>query len=205
MKCKTNEIGRSMIEMLGVLAIMAVLSIGGIWGYNRATKVMRVNAMKNEISTLVAQVRAMYFARDDYKELTETTMIGAGFVPDTYLSADGKSIVNPYKGSILVGSVPSPTMEDGAFVLVFNGLDAVTCREIAALSWGSDISTGFMGMTIKNDGDLTVADSNLTDPVVTTGNSTFRASDLPQALLIDTYETCNCGEQNTCAIAWKFI
>ena len=31
-----NEIGRSMIEMLGVLAIIAVLSVGGIAGYSKA-------------------------------------------------------------------------------------------------------------------------------------------------------------------------
>lgn len=33
---KNNQIGRSMIEMLGVLAIIAVLSVGGIAGYSKA-------------------------------------------------------------------------------------------------------------------------------------------------------------------------
>ena len=31
---KINESGRSMIEMLGVLAIIGVLSVGGIAGYS---------------------------------------------------------------------------------------------------------------------------------------------------------------------------
>ena len=31
-----NEKGRSMIEMLGVLAIIGVLSVGGIAGYSKA-------------------------------------------------------------------------------------------------------------------------------------------------------------------------
>ena len=31
-----NCVGRSMIEMLGVLAIIAVLSVGGIAGYSKA-------------------------------------------------------------------------------------------------------------------------------------------------------------------------
>ena len=32
---KHSQLGRSMIEMLGVLAIIAVLSFGGIAGYSR--------------------------------------------------------------------------------------------------------------------------------------------------------------------------
>ena len=35
-KVKTGESGRSMVEMLGVLAIMGVLAIGGIAGYRYA-------------------------------------------------------------------------------------------------------------------------------------------------------------------------
>lgn len=31
-----NQSGRSMIEMLGVLAIIAVLTVGGIAGYSKA-------------------------------------------------------------------------------------------------------------------------------------------------------------------------
>ena len=43
-KHKTNETGRSMVEMLGVLAIVGVLSVGGISAYSKAvenTKQMR--------------------------------------------------------------------------------------------------------------------------------------------------------------------
>ena len=34
MRNKLNEIGRSMLEMLGVLAVIGVLSVGGIMGYS---------------------------------------------------------------------------------------------------------------------------------------------------------------------------
>ena len=39
----TNESGRSMVEMLGVLAIIGVLSIGGIAGYTLAMNRYRAN------------------------------------------------------------------------------------------------------------------------------------------------------------------
>ncbi|MBP5160464.1 MAG: type II secretion system protein [Alphaproteobacteria bacterium] len=43
---KKSQIGRSMIEMLGVLAIIGVLSVGGLAGYSRA---MRANKMNNAL------------------------------------------------------------------------------------------------------------------------------------------------------------
>ena len=46
--------GRSMIEMLGVLAIIAVLSVGGIAGYSKAMLMWRSNMQKQMISELIA-------------------------------------------------------------------------------------------------------------------------------------------------------
>ena len=46
----TNESGRSMVEMLGVLAIIGVLSIGGIAGYTQAMKKYRTNEAVNTIA-----------------------------------------------------------------------------------------------------------------------------------------------------------
>ncbi len=42
---KSNEFGRSMIEMLGVLAIVGVLSAGGIAGYSKAMMTYRMNLL----------------------------------------------------------------------------------------------------------------------------------------------------------------
>ena len=40
---KNNQFGRSMVEMLGVLAIIGVLSIGAIAGYNKAMEKHKIN------------------------------------------------------------------------------------------------------------------------------------------------------------------
>ena len=44
-----NERGRSMVEMLGVLAVMGVLSIGGVAGYRYAIDKMNANDIINEV------------------------------------------------------------------------------------------------------------------------------------------------------------
>ena len=50
-----NESGRSMVEMLGVLAIIGVLSIGGIAGYTLAMNRYRANEILNTASMVAIQ------------------------------------------------------------------------------------------------------------------------------------------------------
>ncbi len=53
---RKNESGRSMVEMLGVLAIIGVLSIGGIAGYTLSMNRYRANAIvdaANKYASLV--------------------------------------------------------------------------------------------------------------------------------------------------------
>ena len=51
---RQNQFGRSMIEMLGVLAIIGVLSVGGIAGYSKAMEKYKINKTINEYTMLIA-------------------------------------------------------------------------------------------------------------------------------------------------------
>lgn len=59
---KLYQSGRTMVEMLGVLAIVGVLSIGGIAGYSLAMTKYKTNNLINELNlraTIVSQQRLM--------------------------------------------------------------------------------------------------------------------------------------------------
>lgn len=193
-----------MVEMLGVLAIAGVLSVGGIWGFDRAAKIMRINTIKDEISTLVANIRSMHFTKGDYLGGSPEIIIGAGIVPMKYIAENGYQIKTPLKGLVYLGAAQYREFATGSFILVFNGFDSLTCREMAAYSWGNDVSTGFLGMAITTTGEMTVESSGLNVEEVPTTETTFHPHDLPQALLEDTYRICDCGTTDNCSIAWKF-
>ena len=53
------SIGRSMIEMLGVLAIIAVLTVGGIAGYSKAMKKYQANKVVGEIIQVLAKIKEL--------------------------------------------------------------------------------------------------------------------------------------------------
>ena len=70
----TQAQGRSMVEMLGVLAIIGVLSVGAIAGYSKAMSKYKLNKQAEQISWLL---NAMY----RYKDLLGQNPQRESFVP----------------------------------------------------------------------------------------------------------------------------
>ena len=70
----TQAQGRSMVEMLGVLAIIGILSVGAIAGYSKAMTKYKLNKQAEQISWLL---NAMY----RYKDLLGQNQPWESFVP----------------------------------------------------------------------------------------------------------------------------
>ena len=51
-----RENGRSMVEMLGVLAIIGVLSVGAIAGYSKAMMKYKLNKQTEQVNTLISDI-----------------------------------------------------------------------------------------------------------------------------------------------------
>lgn len=50
-----------MIEMLGVLAIVGVLSVGGISGYSKAMAKYKTDKLMNQVNEIVVNTRSLLF------------------------------------------------------------------------------------------------------------------------------------------------
>jgi len=92
-----NETGRSMIEMLGVLAIIGVLSVGGIAGYSKAMTKYRINRTIEQITLIAGNVRAFFTPQGNYDGLN----CGCGHVDSDYCTGqkikDGCPIIKKAK------------------------------------------------------------------------------------------------------------
>ena len=106
-----NPLGRSMIEMLGVLAIIAVLSVGGIAGYSKAMEKYKVNKALEEYSFLIY---GLLEHMRDIQNLTQensskaigliTWVKAANLIPQTWTSE--------VKGTIVDASLQDPYGND---------------------------------------------------------------------------------------------
>ena len=59
---KTNQIGRSMVEMLGVLAIIGVLSVGAIAGYSKAMNKYKLNKLRGQVVQVITNIQTWYMS-----------------------------------------------------------------------------------------------------------------------------------------------
>ena len=92
---QANPIGRSMIEMLGVLAIVGVLSIGGIAGYSKAMNMYKINRWSAYYTELLANLQIAFSTTGTYGDKPEdltNTVISAGLMPEGMVDANHKDI-----------------------------------------------------------------------------------------------------------------
>ena len=152
---KYNENGRSMVEMLGVLAIIGVLSVGGIAGYSKAMNKYKINKTTDQVSMLVANIRTLFSSQGNYDGLTNAQAIKFGVVPnDMYTPKSGSAeitdIHNAFNGDVTIESSPARTAEgdDGteAFVITYEGLSSEACVTIATGDWGSGQASGLIAI-----------------------------------------------------------
>ena len=90
-KRKSCDFGRSMIEMLGVLAIVGVLSVGGIAGYSKAMMKWKINKMIEDYTMLMTGL--MEYQESLFKTYNDSNydnrllaqfIIDAKLVPETW-------------------------------------------------------------------------------------------------------------------------
>ena len=86
---KKSQIGRSMIEMLGVLAIIAVLSVGGIAGYSKAMEKFKINKAIEEYSYLIQGLvehlhEIKYLSHNDTQIPIYEYIQAAHLIPETW-------------------------------------------------------------------------------------------------------------------------
>lgn len=149
-KIHSQESGRSMVEMLGVLAIIGVLSVGGIAGYSQAMNKFKVSKTTDQIQTLVTNIRTLTASQKNYALVTTPDILQKmGALTDEMCSdtsCNASNMLNPYGGAIKMGVVANTNSKQ--FYISYQGLPASACVSLASQAWG-DASSGLMGVQVN--------------------------------------------------------
>ena len=169
---RSCEHGRSMIEMLGVLAIVGILSIGAISGYTKAMQKIKNDRMVTQLSMLVMNIRSGFIGQMDYSSLSSRVLLDAGMVPsDMVVGAEFSSqtgLKHAMNGNVYVYKSLNATGMVKAFEVYLTGLTRQTCVALATTDWGMDPASGFVSMYIGTD---EVVDGALMEDINTPGES----------------------------------
>lgn len=152
-----NDSGRSMIEMLGVLAIIGVLSVGGIAGYSKGMRKYRENKAVDQISQILTSVRTFYTNQGSFKGLDNASAVKYEIVPQDMVEednvgegADAGDIIlrNAFGGKVDI----STNDTNDRFILKYGGMDKLACVTIGSADWGQTASSGLVEIKLGSGG-----------------------------------------------------
>ncbi len=157
---RVNEQGRSMIEMLGVLAIVGVLSVGGIAGYSKAMAKFKTNKAIDQITMISTNIRTLYSSQKNFEGLDNDLAIKTNVIP-VEMTGSTSVITNQFGGHVRVKTASKiPGKDDKqAYVVAFSGIPSTACIALATTDWGGDADSGFEYMYITDTVDLSAANS----------------------------------------------
>lgn len=170
---KDSQSGRSMVEMLGVISIIGVLSVGGIAGYSKAMERWRIYKTANQISYILTHIRTLYRSQiNGYQKLDSTNnpiIINKTESFPKEMMEKGKvgSYVNMFQGKVTAKAscrdfcqTVDPVSGDVegfddnlSFILTYTGIPRRACISLATMDWGTGSNGGLvaMGINIKID------------------------------------------------------
>ena len=173
----TQESGRSMIEMLGVLAIIGVLSVGGIAGYSQAMAKYKVSKTTDQIQTMVTNIRTLFSSQKNYDGLTTGNtqlLYSAGILTDENCPDSSSCSVpmNPYGGTVLINYTQDDmSRSKRGFAVAYNGLPSDACVRLASQNWG-DAASGLIAMEAKSTTTTITNDKQIPAEALATAGAT---------------------------------
>ena len=129
------QTGRSMIEMLGVLAIIGVLSVGGIAGYSKAMMKYRTNKTIEQVTMIATNIRTLFANQNNFDDLgdlgiTNINLITkAKIVPEEMITKDG--LKNAFGGDVFIFSAGS-----GDVFVIGMTIPQEACITLMTQDWG---------------------------------------------------------------------
>lgn len=196
-KFTSEQSGRSMVEMLGVLAIIGVLSVGGIAGYSKAMAKFKLTKAMDQVSTTVTNIRTLYSGQPNYSGLNTTTAIRMGAIGAEMLNGvdttSATAAYNAFNGRVFI----SATASGQGFVVAFTGLGKEACVSLGSADWGSGSGSGLVSVAVAGTELKTE-----TNTVPTANSGTTAAATLP--LRLATAATGCSGKGDTNTVYWEY-
>ena len=191
--------------MLGVLAIIGVLSVGGIAGYSKAMMKYKINKTADQITQIVGNVRTLYAGQKNYSGVSDKNVWKkAHLFPDEMWNKYKTSVENPFGGAFYMGTEHKNCYDDcKAFSILIFGLPEEACMALATYDWGSGSSSGLIAVAVNaaSSGYFNVYDGfcGSSSPAIATPNGARVSVPMPVNIAAS---ACYEGDNNT--IGLKF-
>ena len=214
-----------MIEMLGVLAIMGVLTAGGMLAYTRAMIKNKINNTIEQAVKISVHLSAIGINGGNYYGLDTNSMaVLESLFPESIFIGD--KMIAPYGGEVSIApSNLHPINTSGyanlranssgynlAYTIRYDGVDTPTCMALTTHEWGTVKNVYFIGVAAGLSSSVadTISekiyqecDGDVSTDVIAgcVGGNTLRIP-VPQAVAASV--CTGCTDQKSCSVMLKY-
>ena len=142
---KNHESGRSMIEIVGVLAVMGLITAGAFVLIRSGGATQKRSRAMDDVAVIAENIRGLYAESDDFSELTEVDSEGTALIDALYLNT-----TTPFGQDTTYSVVKNSNPAN--FTVKLKGLDSKDCSALAAATWpgsedGAECNNGVVSVT----------------------------------------------------------
>ena len=132
---KFYQSGRSMVEMLGVLAIIGVLSVGAISGYSKAMMKYKLNKFVVALDKIYFNLSNFYYKDNTFSFASSRNLNANIIIFPEELTSNGilKNAISPWKNKMTIYFNPKE-LGGTPQIMVF-GVNFDTCLQIMSYNW----------------------------------------------------------------------
>ena len=132
---KSDESGRTMLEMLGVLGIMGIIMYGAVAGINYGMSTYKINQTYNEVQEVIQSIQDMYSWQRGYP----TTFSGSTLCDnDVFARCVSRVPKNTFEGDITVtGSGSCSSGLCNSFYVTYPNIPQDVCYRLQEMDWGT--------------------------------------------------------------------
>lgn len=127
---KNCESGRSMVEIVGVLAVMGLITAGAFVLIRGGSAAQKRSRAMDDVAVIAENIRGLYAESDDFKDLTDNVAKGTALIDALYLNT-----TTPFGGKTRYTVVRTDDAQ--GFIVKLIGLEREDCNGLAAAAWSN--------------------------------------------------------------------
>lgn len=146
MNKSTNEKGASMVEILGVLAVLATIAIGMFTGISHMNQKIKLTSAQTEVSDIVKAMRTQ-FSSFVPSSVTSEQLYKVGIFKN-FTEGETPETVNVF-GTEMAMEIKTD-VENPYFIFSYKDIPSSVCMDLLLGDWGNDPSSGLKEIKVED-------------------------------------------------------
>lgn len=165
--------GATLIEIIMVVALIAIITIGSFLYYNSASQASKVQEALSELDAISVVVQNMYATSTNYAGLSEAVVVNAGSVASNIKSSVAGNLKHPWDATaaaVTLAVNPAAVPVASSFLITYTLIPQGSCVDLVGKAFNRFPAIRVNGTSISNAGIAATACTNTTNTIAFTQN-----------------------------------